>query len=222
MVAFKYIHHSCFLLEADDDAIIFDPFFDGNPTGAKPEDIKVSHVLVSHNHGDHIGAAHSIAKSNKATLISTAEISNAAIAAGVNAHAMHIGGTHRFPFGQVRLTPAFHGSGIPGGLACGFIVNFYGITIYYAGDTGIFGDMQLLGQLEKIDYALLPIGDNYTMGPKDARLAVKLLGAKKVIPLHYNTWPVIAQDPEAFKAAVEEDGQAQVFVVEPGESLELL
>ena len=101
------------------------------------------------------------------------------------------------------------------------IVDFYGTTVYFAGDTGIFGDMSLLGQLEKLDYAILPIGNTFTMGPEDARLAVKLLGVKKVIPVHYNTWPKIAQDPKKFKAAVEKDGVAQVFIVAPGESLTL-
>ena len=221
MVEFKYINHSCFILATDKDAIIFDPYLDGNPRGIKPSDIKVSHVLVTHNHGDHLGSAYEIAKNNKATFISTAEVAHAAAEAGVNAYPMHIGGVLPFPFGKVRVTQAFHGSGIAGGHACGFVVDFYGTTVYFAGDTGIFGDMSLLGQLEKLDYAILPIGNTFTMGPEDARLAVKLLGVKKVIPVHYNTWPKIAQDPKKFKAAVEKDGVAQVFIVAPGESLTL-
>ena len=221
MVQFKYIHHSCFMLTTEKDAIIFDPYLDGNPTGVKAEDIKVSHVLVTHNHGDHLGSAYAIAKNNNATFISTAEVANAAAQAGVKAFPMHLGGILPFPFGKVRVTPAFHGSGIAGGHACGFIVDFYGTTVYFAGDTCIFGDMSLLAKLEKIDYAVLPIGNTFTMGPEDARLAVQLLGVKKVIPVHYNTWPKIAQDPQAFKAAVEKDGVAKVFVVAPGESLTL-
>lgn len=221
MVKFKYIHHACFILECGDDAIIFDPFLDGNPKGVKASDIKVSHVLISHAHGDHLGSAYEIAKNNKAMVISTAEISGAAAAEGCDAHQLHIGGTWRFPFGKVRITPAFHGSGIAGGHACGFIVDFHGTTVYFAGDTSLFGDMKLLGELEKIDYAVLPIGDNFTMGPSDAVKAVEFLGVKKVIPVHYNTWPLIAQDPFAFKKAVEDKGLAEVFVVKPGEEMEL-
>lgn len=222
MIEFKYINHACFMLTTDSDAIVFDPFLEGNPTGVKAADIKVSHVLVSHHHADHLGSAYEIAKNNNATYISTAEMCHEAEENGISTYAMHIGGTHEFPFGKVRITPAWHGAGISGGLACGFIVNFHGVTVYFAGDTGLFGDMQLLGRLEKIDYAVLPIGDAFTMGPEDAKVAVELLGAKKIIPVHYNTWPKIAQDPEKFKEAVEAEGKAQVFVVEPGETLDLI
>lgn len=131
------------------------------------------------------------------------------------------GGTHQFPFGRVRVTPAFHGSGIAGGHACGFMVEFGGKTVYFAGDTSVFGDMALLPRLETIDVALLPIGDNFTMGPKDARLAAELLNVPLVIPIHYNTWPLIAQDPAAFKKEVEATTQSKVLVVEPGKTVEL-
>lgn len=221
MVKFHYIHHACFMLETEDDAIIFDPFLDGNPGGITAQNIKVSHVLISHAHADHTGEALSIAKNNNALLISTAEIAGWAESEGIAAHAMHLGGTHQFPFGKVRVTPAFHGSGIAGGHACGFIINFYGTTVYFAGDTSLFGDMKLLGELEKIDYAILPIGDNFTMGPSDAVKAVEFLGAPKVIPIHYNTWPIIAQDPVAFQKAVEEKTHAKVFIVAPTETLVL-
>ncbi|HIU64568.1 MAG TPA: metal-dependent hydrolase [Candidatus Avacidaminococcus intestinavium] len=222
MVKFRYIHHACFILETETDAIIFDPFLDGNPAGITADDIKVSHVLVSHAHADHIGDAAAIAKHNKALLISTAEIAGWAESNDIKAHAMHLGGTHLFPFGKVRVTPAFHGSGIAGGHACGFIVDFYGTTIYFAGDTALFSDMRLLSELENIDYAVLPIGDNFTMGPSDALMAIKLLGVKKVIPIHYNTWPIIAQDPLKFKELAEESTNAKVFIVKPATSLELV
>ena len=116
---------------------------------------------------------------------------------------------------------ALHSAGVPGGTACGFVINIGGLNIYYAGDTALFSDMQLIGQRDKIDYAVLPIGDNYTMGIEDAAQAAKLLGARKVIPVHYNTWPVIAQDPQAFKALTEKELQTEVLVVEPGGELEL-
>lgn len=221
MIKFHYLHHACFTLETDTDKIIFDPFLEGNPEKIIPSQIKVSHVLVSHAHADHLGDAYEIAKNNQALLISTAEIAAEATATGCNAHGMHIGGTYKFPFGQVRITPAFHGAGIAGGHACGFIVDFYGTKIYFAGDTSLFGDMKLLGELEDIDYAILPIGGNYTMNGSDAAKAVEFLKAKKVIPVHYNTWPVIAQNPLLFKKLVETTTPAKVFIVAPGESLPL-
>ena len=221
MTKFKYVHHACFILENKNDAIIFDPFLDGNPAGTTAEDINVSHVLVSHAHADHLGEAIEISLKNKATIISTAEIAGMVSEKGCAAHAMHIGGTHIFPFGKVRITPAFHGAGIPGGHACGFLIDFYGTKIYYAGDTSLFGDMRLLGELENIDYAILPIGDNYTMGPSDALKAAEMLKAKNIIPVHYNTWPVIEQDPQKFKQAVETEKIAKVIIVKPGCSIEL-
>ena len=221
MTKFKYVHHACFILENKNDAIIFDPFLDDNPAGITAGDIKVSHVLVSHAHADHLGEAIEISLKNKATIISTAEIAGMVSEKGCAAHAMHIGGTHIFPFGKVRITPAFHGAGIPGGHACGFLIDFYGTKIYYAGDTSLFGDMRLLGELENIDYAILPIGDNYTMGPSDALKAAEMLKAKNIIPVHYNTWPVIEQDPQKFKQAVETEKIAKVIIVKPGCSIEL-
>lgn len=221
MLQFHYIHHSAFTLSDGKTTLLFDPYLEGNPEGLEPSDIKADAILVSHYHGDHLGAAYEIAKANDALIISTAEIANDAASHGLRSHAMHLGGTHTFPFGRVRLTPAFHGSGIAGGHACGFIVEFGGKTVYFAGDTSVFGDMALLPRLEKIDYALLPIGDNFTMGPKDARLAAELLQEPVVIPIHYSTWPVIAQDPEAFKADVEATTTSKVWVVKPGSTVEL-
>lgn len=221
MLQFHYIHHSCFTLNDGKTTLLFDPYLDRNPEGLGPEDIKADVIFVSHYHGDHLGSAYAIAKANDALLVSTAEIANDAASHSLRSYAMHLGGTHRFPFGRVRITPAFHGSGIAGGHACGFIVEFGGKTVYFAGDTSVFGDMALLSRLEKIDVALLPIGDNFTMGPKDARLAAELLAAPLVIPIHYNTWPVIAQDPAAFKRDVEATTHSKVKVVEAGSTLDL-
>lgn len=223
MIKFHYYGHSAFSLSHDDKPVLlFDPFLSDNPWKvATPEEVTCDYILVTHAHGDHLGDAIEISKRTGATIISTAEVANHCIEKGATAVAMHIGGKKEFPFGWVRVTQAFHGSGIPGGHACGFIVNFHDTVIYYAGDTGIFGDMKLLGELESIDWALLPIGDNFTMGPKDAALAAKLLNAKNVIPLHYKTWPIIDQDPEQFKKDVEEKYQIPVKVVPPGETVQL-
>lgn len=218
---FHYINHACFIIEKNNSAIIFDPFLDGNPEGLQANDIKVDYIFISHGHFDHLGSAFEIAKNCDATIISTAEICGLAEAAGCKAHAMHLGGTFMFPFGKVRVAMAFHGSGVPGGHACGFVVDFYGTKVYFAGDTALYSDMQLLPQLDAFDYAVLPIGGNFTMDPKDAAIAAKLLQAKYVIPVHYNTWPPITQDVDAYKADVEATTSSKVLIVKPGETIEL-
>jgi len=218
MPELKFLGHACFMLREGKNALIIDPFLTGNPialTNAKQ--IECQHILVSHGHDDHLGDAVSIARKTGATVITTAEIARACTEKGVSAHAMHIGGKHSFDFGSVRITPAFHGSGIPGGHACGFIINFYGKTVYHTGDTGIFSDMALLGRLENIDVALLPIGDNFTMGPSDAAEAAGMIKPRLVIPMHYNTWPLIAQDPVLFKQDVETRFNIPVQIMQPGE-----
>lgn len=218
---FHYINHACFMIEKNNSAIIFDPFLDGNPEGLQANDIKVDYIFISHGHFDHLGSAFEIAKNCDATIISTAEICGLAEAGGCKAHAMHLGGTFMFPFGKVRVAMAFHGSGVPGGHACGFVVDFYGTKVYFAGDTALYSDMQLLPQLDAFDYAVLPIGGNFTMDPKDAAIAAKFLQAKYVIPVHYNTWPPITQDVDAYKADVEATTSSKVLIVKPGETIEL-
>ena len=140
---------------------------------------------------------------------------------GCNSHGMNIGGKFNFEFGSVKVTQAIHSAGIEGGVACGFIIDFYGKTIYFAGDTALFGDMQLIGRMNNIDYALLPIGDNFTMGPEEALEAVKMLKPNVVIPIHYDTWPPIAQSPQDFKKEVEKNCDAKVVIVEFNESIEI-
>ena len=217
----NYIHHAAIWLEAEGKRALYDPWLEGHPEHLRAQDIDADWIFVSHAHADHLGSAFEIAQRTGATIISTAEICGLAGQAGCASHAMHIGGTHEFAFGKVRIAPAFHGSGIAGGHACGFIVNFFGIRLYYAGDTGLFGDMKWLRSVEPFDVAVLPIGDNYTMGPKDAAIAAAWLGASVVIPVHYNTWPVIAQDPKAFEEAVEKEFDIRVQIVEPGKSVHL-
>ena len=222
MPELKFLGHACFMLCEGKDAVIIDPFLSGNPIAATTVDqIRCQHVLVSHGHDDHLGDAVNIARQNSALVIATAEIARACGEKGVSAHAMHIGGKCNFDFGYLRITQAFHGAGIPGGHACGFIINFHGKTVYHTGDTGIFGDMALLGRLESIDVALLPIGDNFTMGPSDAAEAAGMIKPRLVVPMHYNTWPVIAQDPVPFKQEVESRFGIPVQILSPGSSLML-
>ncbi len=222
MKTLKYLGHACFLLSDGRTSLIFDPFLTDSPcAAAQADDIDCQYVLPSHGHADHLGDTVKIAKRTGATVVSTAEMAGLCGGQGCKAHAMHLGGKHAFDFGYIRLTLAFHGAGVPGGHACGFIVNMGGTTVYHAGDTALFGDMALLGRLEKIDYALLPIGDNFTMGPSDAVEAVAMLKPRFVVPMHYNTWPVIAQDPHEFKQDVEKRLGITVLVIKPGETLNL-
>jgi L-ascorbate metabolism protein UlaG (beta-lactamase superfamily) len=220
MAEITFLGHAAFKLSsAGKETLLFDPFITGNPLAPlKLDDVKADYILVSHGHFDHLGDAYAIAKKNNATIIATAEIAGQAGEQGLNTHAQHLGGRHKFPFGSVKLTLAFHGAGVPGGHACGFLVDYYGLKVYFAGDTALFGDMKLIGELDPLDLALLPIGDNFTMGIDDAVVAASFLKAKTVIPYHYNTWPLIEADPQEFKQKVEAKTGCACVVLTPGET----
>lgn len=213
---------STFVLTHGEMKIIIDPWLTGNPwKAATVDEIDGQYILVSHAHRDHIGDTASIAKRTGAKVISTSEVIRLLGDQGVkNVHPMSIGGKWDFEFGSVKVTNAVHGSGVSGGQAAGFIINFYGKVLYFAGDTALFGDMVYIGRAN-LDYALLPIGDNYTMGPEDATEAVGLLRPKKVIPIHYNTNPLIKQDPEKFKQMVESRFGTPVLIIKPGATIVL-
>ncbi len=219
--------HAALGLESGGHKILIDPFFSGNPAASASADrVEADFILVSHGHGDHVGDAVAIAKRTQAMVISNFEIATWLEKQGVkNVHAQHIGGGHKHPFGYLKLTPALHGSALPdgsyGGNPCGFLLTTNdGKKIYAAQDTGLFGDMKLIGE-EGLDLAVIPIGDNYTMGPHDALRAVQLLQPKMVVPIHYNTWDLIAQDPQAWARGVEAETSTKVRVLKPGESLEV-
>ncbi len=222
-----FLGHAGFLLEGKKEVVI-DPFLTGNPLATvKPEDIKADLVLLTHGHSDHLGDGLSIAAQSQATVVSVFEMALYCLRQGVKAHGMHIGGGHAFDNVHVKLTTALHGTGLGGenepaeylGLACGFIIKMDQFTIYHSGDTGLFGDMELIGKRNAIDLAMLPIGDNFTMGPEDALEAVKMLKPKRVIPMHFNTFPLIQQDPLQFKRQVEDATEAKVLVMNPGEHM---
>ncbi|MBS4021788.1 MAG: metal-dependent hydrolase [Dethiobacter sp.] len=219
MARLTFYGHACFLFEKNGIKLLFDPFLSGNPQATVAADeVEADYIFVSHAHADHLGDTYEIAARTDAKIISTAEIAHECQNRGLNAHAMHIGGKFKFEFGYVRVTPAFHGSGISGGHACGFIVNLDGFTIYFAGDTGLFGDMKLFGEIEKIDLFLVPIGGNFTMDLDDAVYATKLTGTGTVVPCHYNTWPVVAADPDEFCTKVSDNTAGRCLVLAPGES----
>jgi L-ascorbate metabolism protein UlaG (beta-lactamase superfamily) len=225
-IKITWYSHACFLIETQQAKLLIDPFIsDNHLSPQKADQIEADYILVSHGHGDHLGDTVNIARRTGATVISNYEIQTWLISQGVeNAHPQHIGGGFDYPWGRVKLTIAQHGSALPdgsyGGNPCGFLLYLEGKKIYHACDTGLFYDMKLIGE-EGIDLAILPIGDNFTMGPDDALRAVKLIEPKQAIPIHYDTFDVIKQDPHAWAKRVEKETIAKVIVMKPGESLNL-
>lgn len=221
----SYHGHSCFELESGSGRVIIDPFLSGNPlSDIKPAQVQVDAILVSHGHGDHLGDAIDISKGTGAVIIAPNELAVYCASKGANTHPLHIGGSHLFPFGRVKLTQAWHGSAvdegknlITTGTPCGFLLEMDNFVTYHAGDTGLFGDMKLLGELYSIDLALLPIGDNFTMGIEDAVIATGMLMPKAVIPMHYNTFALIKQDPELFAGKVTK--YSKPYILKPGEQI---
>jgi L-ascorbate metabolism protein UlaG (beta-lactamase superfamily) len=211
--------HATLSLEVNGQKIVVDPFFTGNPAAKiMAEEVTADYILLTHGHGDHVADAVSIAKRTGALVVSNFEIANWMAAQGhENVHGQHIGGGFNHPIGRIKLTIAFHGSSFPdgsyGGMPCGFLLSVDGKNIYIAGDTALYSDMQLIGD-HGLDLAILPIGDNFTMGPDDAILAAKFLKAKTVIPYHYNTWPPIAQDVHGWADQVRAATSSRVVVLD--------
>ncbi|SOC03244.1 L-ascorbate metabolism protein UlaG (beta-lactamase superfamily) [Ureibacillus xyleni] len=222
----SYHGHSVVKIKTNGKTILIDPFITGNPaTDLKAEEEKPDVILLTHGHNDHVGDTIDLAKKHNSFVVALNEFAVYLQKIGVNAHPMGVGGAYEFPFGKVKYTLAFHGStyetgdevinaGNPGGIL------FYaeGLTIYHAGDTALFGDMKLIGDRNNIDVAFLPIGDNFTMGPEDAAYAVSLLKPKIVVPIHYNTFPIIKQDPTVFAQLVE---KSDVQILEAGGKVQL-
>ncbi len=219
-----WLGHAAFLLEGE-DRVLVDPFLEGNPVAAKePEGVECDIVCVTHAHADHYGDAEEVAKRNGVPIVGIFEVATRAQARGSQVIGMNIGGSTKVKNTRITMTNAIHsscfvGDGIveAGGSPAGYVIDS-GSVVYHAGDTGVFGDMQLIGELYQPELALLPIGDFYTMGPMEASKAVELLGVKRAIPMHYNTFDVIRQDPRRFKEMVAKRTDAEVTVLNPGGS----
>ncbi|HHW30577.1 MAG TPA: metal-dependent hydrolase [Clostridiaceae bacterium] len=217
----QYLGHSAFLIVTGQHSLLFDPFITGNPSASKkPEEIKATHIFVSHAHGDHLGDTVKIAKSNNSKVYTTFELARMLDKEPIKFFPGNIGGIQKTEFGSVKLVAAVHGSGVPGGIACGFVVEAENVKVYFAGDTALTTDMSLLAD-EGITLALLPIGGLYTMGPEDAVRAVKMIKPDFVIPMHYDTFPAISQDPAKFKSQVESQTNTKVILLKPDEIFEL-
>jgi len=201
-----FLGHSGFLLETDDAAIAIDPFLEGNPVAKhKPGDIKCGHIVLSHGHADHFGDTLAIAKANDATVYAAFEICEYLTEQGhEKCQPGNPGGRINTDFGYVAFTQAFHSSSYKGrymGMPCGVIVNAGGVTVYHCGDTALFSDMKLIGEIYKPDVAMIPVGDRFTMGPELGCVAAELIQAKVAIPIHYGTWPLLTSDISAFTPA---------------------
>ena len=209
----RYFSHSSFQITTDaGQVLLIDPFLDDNPTSpVRSDEVAADFIVLTHAHGDHLGDAFKIAERTDPLFICVNELALYCSEKGFRAHNMHIGGSHRFDFGILKFTIAHHGSMTPdnryGGEPAGVVLTIDGKTLYHTGDTGLFYDMKLIGEMTPLDYMLLPIGDNFTMGITDAVKAVELADPGCAIPMHYNTFEVIEADPEEFRTRVEAAGK---------------
>ena len=218
----RFLGHAAFELSDGDTTVLIDPFLSGNPKAAvSAEDVNATTILLTHGHGDHFGDTVAIAKRTGAPVVAIVEIANELSEEGVEVFDPNLGGTVSFDWGWVKLVPAWHTSTTPKGTAntpAGLVVSIGDTTVYHLGDTSLFSDLQLVGKRKPIDVALMCIGGHYTMDRTDAVDAAELVGAKTVIPCHYNTFPPIETDAEAFKSDVESATRSNVVVLEPGQA----
>jgi L-ascorbate metabolism protein UlaG (beta-lactamase superfamily) len=222
MTEVRFLGHACFTLSDGDTTVLIDPFLTGNPKAAiSADDVTATTILLTHGHADHIGDTVAIAKRTGAPVMAIVELAGEVGEDGVDVFDPNLGGTVRFDWGWAKLVPAWHTSTTPKGTVntpAGLLINFKDTVIYHLGDTALFSDLQLVGKHHPIDIALMCIGGHYTMDRIDAVDAADLVGAKTVIPCHYNTFPPIETDAAAFKSDVESATSSNVAILEPGET----
>jgi L-ascorbate metabolism protein UlaG (beta-lactamase superfamily) len=225
MATIRFLGHAAFHIEGEGLKGLIDPFLTGNPQASEGADgfTDLNYIFLTHGHGDHLGDTVQIAKRTGATVVANFELCHYLETKGLSCHPMHIGGRWAFPFGRVKMTPAFHGSGIfegdqviYGGLAGGFLVEVEGKKIYHAGDTGLTKEMELLAE-EEIQVALLPIGGNFVMDEADAARAAAMIRSETVVPMHYDTFDLVRADAGRFTELVGD--ASRVVVLEPGQEL---
>jgi L-ascorbate metabolism protein UlaG (beta-lactamase superfamily) len=218
----RFLGHACFTLSDGDTTVLIDPFLTGNPKAAiSADDVAATTILLTHGHVDHIGDTVAIAKRTGATVVAIVELAGEVGEAGVDVRDPNLGGTVKFDWGWVKLVPAWHTSTTPKGTVntpAGLLINFKDTIVYHLGDTCVFSDLQLVGRRSPIDIALMCIGGHYTMDAVDAVDAAELVGAKTVVPCHYNTFPPIEADAQVFKSDVESKTKSNVVILEPGET----
>ena len=218
----RFLGHACFTLSDGDTTVLIDPFLTGNPKAAiAADDVQATTILLTHGHADHIGDTVAIARRTGAPVVAIVELAREVGEEGIEAHDPNLGGTVKFDWGWVKLVPAWHTSTTPKGTVntpAGLLIDFDGTVVYHLGDTSLFSDLQLVGKRTPIDLALMCIGGHYTMDQTDAVDAAGLIGAKTVIPCHYNTFPLVEADSDAFKSDVESATGSNVVVLDPGET----
>jgi len=218
----RFLGHAAFALEHDGKTVLIDPFLTGNPVAAaSADDVAADAILLTHGHGDHYGDTVPIAKRTGAQVVAITEIAGEIAEEGIEATDVNIGGTAEYDWGSVQLTPAFHTSTTPKGTVtppAGLVIEFGDKRIYHLGDTALFSDLALPKRRGRLDVALVCIGGHYTMDRFDAVVAAEFLGADQIIPCHYNTFPAVETDAQAFKADVEAQTASKVVVLAPGET----